>query len=91
MLDFVKIYSNKHDPSVNNSKTFNIINKLYLITFTLISIYITHITQPLLSFKAVRSASVDVQVQAIKGELKCLISSNMWSSKFARALFIRSY
>ena len=57
-------------------------------TFTLISIYITHITQPLLSFKAVDPTSVDVQVEAIKGELKRLILSDMWSSKFARALSI---
>ena len=54
------------------------ISKLYLIVFALKSIYITHITQPLLSFKAVHTTSEDVQVEEIKGELKRLVLSNIW-------------
>ena len=54
------------------------ISKLYLIIFVLKSIYITHITEPLLSFKAVHTTSEDVQVEEIKGELKSLVLSNMW-------------
>ena len=42
------------------------ISKLYLITFALKSIYVTHITQPLLSFKAVPPTSEDVQIEKIK-------------------------
>ena len=60
------------------------ISKLYLIIFELKSIYVTHITQPLLSFKTVHPTSDNVQVEEIKGELKGLVLSNMWSSKFAK-------
>ena len=54
------------------------ISKLYLIIFALKSIYITHITQPLLSFKAVHLTSEDVRIEEIKGELKRLVLSNIW-------------
>ena len=54
------------------------ISKLCLIIFALKSIYITHITQPLLSFEAVRPTSEDVQVEEIKGKLKRLVLSNIW-------------
>ena len=54
------------------------ISKLYLIIFALKSIYITHITQPLLSFKAVNPTVEYIQVEEIKGELKHLVLSNMW-------------
>ena len=54
------------------------VSKLYLKIFALKSIYIIHITQPLLSFKAVHPTSEDVQVEEIKGELERLVLPNIW-------------
>ena len=54
------------------------VSKLYLIIFVLKSIYITHITQPLLSFTAVNRTFEDFQDEEIKGELKRLVLSNTW-------------
>ena len=65
---FYLIFSSKHGPSFNKPKTYIGVSKLYLIIFALKSIYIIHITQPLLSFKAVHPTSEDVQVEEIKGE-----------------------
>ena len=76
---FYLIFSSKHGPSFISQKHLYIgISKLYLIIFALKSIYIIHITQPLLSFKAVHPTSEDVQVEEIKGELKRLVLSNIW-------------
>ena len=74
---FYLIFSSKHGPSFISQKHLYI-GKLYLIIFALKSIYIIHITQPLLSFKAVHPTSEDVQVEEIKGELKRLVLSNIW-------------